>query len=80
MEKSKSLNKKDKADQRNEIFDRIVNSGLFCYAALLIDNLDVPLFCGQVGQIEDVMLDEKDKDSYLLTFIDFENGENEFPY
>src|SRR6476646_271263 len=80
MKKSKLLSKKDKADSKNELFDRIVNSGFFCYAALLIDNLEIPLFSGQVGEIQDVMIDEKHKNSYLVAFIDFENGENEFAY
>jgi hypothetical protein len=78
MEKSQPLSKKAKADYRNKLFDRIVNSRLFCYTALLIDNLETPLFCDQVGEIENVMIDEEDKDSYLLTFIDFKKGENEF--
>lgn len=78
MEKSKSLSKKDKANHKNELFNRIVSSGFFYYAVLLIDDFEISLFCGEVGEIEDVMLDEEDKDSYLLTFLNFENGENEF--
>jgi hypothetical protein len=77
MEKSQPLSKKAKADYRNKLFDRIVNSRLFCYTVLLIDNLETPLFCDQVGEIENAMIDEEDKNFYLLPFLDFENGEND---
>jgi hypothetical protein len=62
------LSKKDKANHRNKFFDCIVSSGFFYYAVLLIDDFEIPLFCGEVGEIKDVMIDKKDKDSYLLTF------------
>ena len=66
---------------RNELLDCIVKSGIECYTALLIDIVIDPanhLFCGQVGKIENVILDKEDQDCYLLTFIDYKKGQNEF--
>ena len=68
----------EKQDFRNELFEFIVNSNVVYYAALLIDIPEENLFCGQIGEIQRVILDEDtEKNSYFLTFIDFENGQNE---
>ena len=79
--KSQPLNKRDKRENnRNKLFDYLVNTKTFCYAALLIDYPAKNLFCGQIGEIESVILDEKDKDSYLLTFIDYDHERERFAY
>ena len=67
---------------RNDLFDRIVNKGIECYAALLVDIVNEPtrrLFRGQVGKIENVILnDEEEKHYYLVIFIDYEKDRDEF--
>lgn len=51
---------------RNALFDRLVNSGIECYVALRKDFIKNNyfhhnLFCGQVGEIENVILEKKIK-------------------
>lgn len=77
MKQSKISNKKDKADYRNELFDFIVANGFECYVALCIDYPENNLFCGQVGEIEHVIIEEPDTDSYLVTFIDYKHRKQE---
>lgn len=69
---------------RNELFDRIVYSGMSCYAALRKDFFKenyfrYNLFCGQVGEIENV-ISQKNKKCYLVTFTDYKNNENEYAH
>ena len=67
---------------RNDLFDRIVKRGIEWYAALLVDIVNEPtrrLFRGQVGKIENVILnDEEEKHYYLVIFIDYEKDRDEF--
>lgn len=63
---------------RNVLFDAIFNTGISYCAALLTDQLDINLFCGQIGEIQPVILDKNtEKNSFFLQFIDFENDEQE---
>jgi hypothetical protein len=80
--KLQPLNKRDKRENnRNKLFDYLVNTKTFCYAALLVDYPAKNLFCGQIGEIESVILDdEKDQDSYLLTFIDYDHEKQRFAH
>lgn len=73
-------NKNKTENNRNKLFDYLVNTKIFCYAALLVDYPEKNLFCGQIGEIESVIIDEKDKDSYLLTFIDYDHEKQGFAY
>lgn len=63
---------------RNALFDAIFNSGISYYAALLTDQLERNLFCGQIGEIQHVILDKNtEKNSFFLKFIDFDNDQDE---
>lgn len=67
---------------RNDLFDRIINSGIECYAALRIDvgnQLSTRLFRGQVGKIENVILNNEEKKHYYsLVFIDYKKDRDVF--
>ena len=68
---------------RNELFDRIVATGMEFYVALLIDNPPYDplnnLFCGNVGEInDDVIMEGTNKDCYYVAFIDCNNKEENF--
>lgn len=69
-----------KKKYRDALFDSIVNSEFFCYAALRVDYSEENLFCGQVGEIQRVMIDDTHKDSYYLIFTDYQNNEKQFAY
>ena len=73
--RKKNRNKRE--ENRNKLFDSLVNTKIFFYAALLTDYPDAQLFCGQIGDIESVIIDEEDTDSYLLTFIDYDHERQE---
>jgi hypothetical protein len=63
---------------RNALFDAIFNSGISYYAALLTDQPERNLFCGQIGEIQNVILDKNTKkNSSFLKFIDFDNDQDE---
>lgn len=71
-----------KENHRNELFDRLAYNQITCYAALRKDFVKenyfrYNLFCGQVGEIQNV-ISKKNKDSYLVTFTDYKNNENEY--
>jgi hypothetical protein len=75
-------NVKLRENYRNELFDRIVYSGMSCYAALRKDFVKTKyfrynLFCGQVGEIENV-ISQKNKDCYLVTFTDYKNNGDDY--
>jgi hypothetical protein len=57
----------------------MVTNGICCYVALLIDYPEKNLFCGQVGEIQHVQIDQNEN-FYFLIFIDFQNNENNFAY
>lgn len=78
------FSKERKEKIRDELFDRIVNSGINCYVALRQDFVKenyfhYNLFCGQVAEIENVIL-EKNKKWYSLSFKDYKNNENEYAH
>lgn len=97
MEKKESFNRTEDTAQetplitssefktvyRNELFDRIVATGMEFYVALLIDNPPYDplnnLFCGNVGEINnDVIMENENKDCYYVSFIDCNNKEENF--
>jgi hypothetical protein len=97
MEKKESFNQRQDTAQetpvitspefktvyRNELFDRIVATGMEFYVALLIDNPPYDplnnLFCGNVGEINnDVIMENENKDCYYVSFIDCNNKEENF--
>lgn len=62
---------------RNALLDSMFNSGIVKYAALLKDESEHNLFCGQVGEVQDVTIataKNPEKDCCFLTFIDFDNN------
>ena len=74
------LSPDEKKNYRNELFDRIINSGYICYAALLVDYSKKNLFCGQIGEIQRVRIEKKNENSYYLIFTDYTNREKQFAY
>lgn len=53
------------------------DSRIVQYAALLKDESEQNLFCGQVGEVQDVIIaNNPEKDCCFLTFIDFDNDEH----
>lgn len=75
LENISLLDKKE--NDRNQLFDYLVNTKIYLYAALLVDYPENNILCGQIGEIESVRIEEKNKDSYLVTFIDYENEREE---
>lgn len=71
-----------KTDFRNELFDRLVVSEMELYVALLIDNPPNDpqnnLFCGNVGEINPVVMEGTVKDYYDVSFINYKDNEDEF--
>jgi hypothetical protein len=64
---------------RNELFGFIINTGIYFHATLLVDYANENLVCGQVGEIQDVIID-KNENSYYLIFTDFQSTEGPFAY
>ena len=62
-------------EYRNKLLDCIFDNHASYYAALLVDYPQENLFCGQIGETQQVKLDETEKDCYFVNFIDFENNE-----
>jgi len=68
---------------RNILFDLIVESGLECYVALLVDiDIDLTnkkhLFCGQVGKIEKIVPEQETEGYYLVTFLDYKKDQETY--
>lgn len=60
---------------RNNLLDAMFDSGIVKYAALLKDESEKNLFCGQVGEVQDVTIaNNPEKNCCFLTFIDFDNN------
>ncbi len=67
-------------EERTQLLDLMVENGLSA-VALLQDDDENKLFRGQVGHIQDVVLDkEEEKNFYYLEFTDFENENDTFCY
>lgn len=66
-----------KKNYRNRLLDAMFDSRIVQYAALLKDESEQNLFCGQVGEVQDVIIaNNPEKDCCFLTFIDFDNDEH----
>jgi hypothetical protein len=66
-----------KKDYRNRLLDAMFDSRIVKYAALLKDESEQNLFCGQVGEVQAVTIaNNPEKDCCFLTFIDFDNDEH----
>ncbi len=70
-----SLSEDQKKSCRNLLFDLIIESGV-SFAALIKDYEKNNLFCGQVGEVTLTV----ETDTCLVTFINFQNDQNEYNY
>lgn len=67
-----------KKDYRKILLNAMFDSKIVKYAALLKDESEQNLFCGQVGQVQDVTIaNNPEEDCCFLKFIDFDNDEDE---